>query len=169
TLDCSGYSAAQTIDLHPGSFSSVGGLVHNIGIATTAIIENAIGGGGNDTLIANELGCTLNGGGGNDYLIGQAGNDTLIDGSGLNTLQGGTGNDSYSVQSTAATVFEFANEGTDQVQTFLASYVLSANVENLTFIGSSAHTGTGNELVNVLLGNSGNDVLNGLMGNDTLT
>jgi serralysin len=33
TLDCSGYSVAQTIDLHPGSFSSVGGLVHNIGIA----------------------------------------------------------------------------------------------------------------------------------------
>ncbi|WP_199805532.1 M10 family metallopeptidase C-terminal domain-containing protein, partial [Bradyrhizobium lablabi] len=26
TLDCSGYSAAQTIDLHPGAFSSVGGL-----------------------------------------------------------------------------------------------------------------------------------------------
>src|SRR5437879_7688571 len=66
TLDCSGYSAAQTIDLHPGSFSSIGALVHNIGIATTAIIENAIGGGGNDTLIANELGCTLKGGGGND-------------------------------------------------------------------------------------------------------
>src|SRR5215216_1113623 len=42
TLDCSGYSAAQTIDLHPGSFSSIGALVHNIGIAATAIIENAI-------------------------------------------------------------------------------------------------------------------------------
>ena len=63
TLDCSGYSVAQTIDLHPGSFSSVGGLVHNIGIATTTVIETAIGGSGNDTLIANDYGCTLNGGG----------------------------------------------------------------------------------------------------------
>ena len=54
TLDCSGYSAAQTIDLHAGAFSSVGGLVHNIGIALNAIIENAIGGSGNDTLIAND-------------------------------------------------------------------------------------------------------------------
>jgi len=40
TLDCSGYSAAQTIDLHPGAFSSVGGLVHNIGIALNTTIEN---------------------------------------------------------------------------------------------------------------------------------
>jgi hypothetical protein len=31
TLDCSGYSAAQTIDLHAGAFSSIGGLVNNIG------------------------------------------------------------------------------------------------------------------------------------------
>ena len=44
TLDCSGYSAAQTIDLHPGAFSSVGGLVNNIGIALNAVIEKAIGG-----------------------------------------------------------------------------------------------------------------------------
>ena len=36
TLDCSGYSAAQTIDLHAGAFSSVGGLVNNIGIALNA-------------------------------------------------------------------------------------------------------------------------------------
>ncbi len=33
TLNCSGYSTAQTIDLHAGAFSSVGGLTNNIGIA----------------------------------------------------------------------------------------------------------------------------------------
>src|SRR5207253_994141 len=77
TLDCSGYSAAQTIDLRAGSFSSVGGLVHNIGIALSASIENAIGGSGSDTLIANDLACTLKGGGGNDTLLGGTGNDRL--------------------------------------------------------------------------------------------
>ena len=93
TLDCSGYSAAQTIDLHAGAFSSVGGLVNNIGIALSASIENAIGGSGNDTLIANDGGCTLSGGAGNDTLIGGSGNDRLIGGSGVNTIFGGDGND----------------------------------------------------------------------------
>ncbi|MBV9556861.1 MAG: M10 family metallopeptidase, partial [Pseudolabrys sp.] len=86
TLDCSGYSVAQTIDLHAGSFSSVGGLVHNIGIALGTVIENAIGGSGNDTLIANDAGCSLNGGGGNDRLVSGAGRDVLT---------GGTGNDTF--------------------------------------------------------------------------
>ena len=56
TLDGSGYSAAQTIDLHAGAFCSVGGLVNNIGIALNAVIEKAIGGSGNDTLIASNTG-----------------------------------------------------------------------------------------------------------------
>jgi serralysin len=95
TLDCSGYSAAQTIDLHPGSFSSVGGLIHNIGIATNAIIEKAIGGSGNDFLIANDFGCTLQGGGGNDTLVGGSGNDRLICGSGVDVMSGGAGADTF--------------------------------------------------------------------------
>jgi serralysin len=95
TLDCSGYSVAQTIDLHAGSFSSVGGLVHNIGIATNANIENAIGGSGNDTLIASDLGCTLQGRGGNDTLIGGAGNDRLICGGGIDVVSGGAGADTF--------------------------------------------------------------------------
>ena len=95
TLDCSGYSAAQTIDLHAGAFSSVGGLVNNIGIALNAVIEKAIGGSGNDTLIANDTGCTLSGGGGNDTLIGGAGNDRLIGGTGVDNLTGGGGADTF--------------------------------------------------------------------------
>ena len=95
TLDCSGYSAAQTIDLHAGAFSSVGGLANNIGIALSAIIEKAIGGSGNDTLIANDAGCTLSGGGGNDTLIGGAGNDRLIGGSGIDNLTGGSSGDIF--------------------------------------------------------------------------
>ena len=95
TLDCSGYSAAQTIDLHAGAFSSVGGLVNNIGIALNAVIEKAIGGSGNDTLIASDAGCTLSGGGGNDTLNGGAGNDRLIGGSGIDNLTGGSSGDIF--------------------------------------------------------------------------
>ena len=95
TLDCSGYSANQTIDLHAGAFSSVGGLVHNFGIATSTIIEKAIGGSGGDTLIANDLGCSLDGRGGNDTLTGGAGNDRLIGGTGRDTMTGNGGIDTF--------------------------------------------------------------------------
>src|SRR5258708_12078869 len=72
TLDCSGYSAAQTIDLHPGAFSSVGGLVNNIGIALSATVEKAIGGSGNDRLTPNHSGFTLSGARASDTLIAGA-------------------------------------------------------------------------------------------------
>ena len=116
------------------------------------------------TGVGNGLNNVIIGGTGDDYLIGLDGNDVLIDGSGLNTLQGGKGDDVYAVQSNADTVFEFANEGTDQVQTFLASYHLSANVENLTFVGNMDHSGLGNELSNVITGSGGNDTLDGGVG-----
>ena len=41
----------QTIDLTPGSYSSVDGLINNIGIAYGTEIQNAIGGSGDDTFI----------------------------------------------------------------------------------------------------------------------
>jgi hypothetical protein len=71
TLDCSGYSQNQTIDLNPGHWSSVGGYVNNIGVYLTTNIENAVGGTGNDLIIPNgSLVGTLTGGGGNDTFQG---------------------------------------------------------------------------------------------------
>src|SRR5882724_9016272 len=85
TLNCSGYSQNQVINLTGGSFSNVGGLVGNIGIYTTAVIENAIGGSGNDTITGNSANNTLTGNGGNDTLNGGAGDDTLDGGTGTDT------------------------------------------------------------------------------------
>src|SRR6185295_15243866 len=47
------------------------------------------------------------------------------------------------------------------------SFTLGANVENLTFTGTGATAGTGNELNNILTGNVGANVLTGGAGNDT--
>jgi serralysin len=66
TLDLSGYSSASIIDLHAGGFSDAGGMTDNISIAFGATIENAVGGSGNDILIANEVQNRLHGGGGGD-------------------------------------------------------------------------------------------------------
>ena len=77
TLNASGYTQDQTINLNPGVWSSIGGLVNNIGIYTTTNIANAIAGSGNDLIIPNgslsQKG-TLTGGSGNDIFQGtQAG------------------------------------------------------------------------------------------------
>ena len=52
----------------------------------------------------------------------------------------------------------------------IASYTLTANVENLTYTGAGNFTGTGNGLANVITGGAGNDTLNdgGGTGVDTL-
>ncbi|VIO75411.1 Poly(beta-D-mannuronate) C5 epimerase 2 [Bradyrhizobium ivorense] len=119
------------------------------------------------TGIGNDLDNLIMGGSGYNYLVGFGGDDRLNAGyGGLNTLQGGTGNDLYSVQANTDSVVEFANEGIDEVQTFLASYTLSPNVEKLTFLGATSHTGTGNNLANTLTGGAGNDTFTGAGGND---
>ena len=177
------------------------------GIDVLTTVENVIGGDGNDTIVgstaANQLDAglgddSLNGGDGNDTLLGGAGNDTLIGGlgtdslsggvgndtlsdgsTGNNTLAGGDGNDLYLVAAATDLVSELLNEGNDTVQTaFGTAYTLTANVENLTYTGSTAFTGTGNALNNTLtagagaqslVGGDGDDTLIGGDGNDTLT
>ena len=76
--DFSGYGQAQKIDLGQGNFSDVGGLKANVSIAVGAVIENAIGGSGADTILGNASDNRLTGGAGNDTLNGGAGNDVAV-------------------------------------------------------------------------------------------
>jgi hypothetical protein len=103
-----------------------------------------------------------------NVLMGGIDDDTLNGGSGADTLIGGAGNDTYVVDSAGDAVTENADEGTDEVRTSLTSYTLGANVENLTFTGTAAFTGSGNALDNVITGGNGADTLNGGDGDDTL-
>ncbi len=95
TLDVSGYSTNDIIDLTPGAASSIGGLINNITIDSGTLIHDAIAGSGNDLLIGNSADNELIGGAGNDTLIGGGGADTLTGGSGINTfvMRAGSGND----------------------------------------------------------------------------
>jgi serralysin len=65
-------------------------MVNNIAIAYNTAIDTAIGGSGNDTILANGDGDHLYGGAGNDTLTGGAGVDFLNGGPGNNTLDGGS-------------------------------------------------------------------------------
>ncbi len=69
TLDLSGFSATSIVDLNPGQFSSVNGMVDNIGIDFSTWIDTAIGGAGNDTFYVNAQDDTIDGGDGTDTVV----------------------------------------------------------------------------------------------------
>ena len=104
---------------------------------------------------------------GSNTLYGYGGNDTLDGGTGADTMIGGLGNDTYISDNTGDVITENAGEGIDTVQTAY-SYVLGAELENLTLTGALNRNGYGNGLDNVILGNSGNNGLKGYAGNDVL-
>ncbi len=104
----------------------------------------------------------------NNILIGGPGNDSLDGGGGVDTMAGGAGNDSYYVDNTGDIITENAGEGTDWVFA-TASYVLPANVENLTILAQGSINATGNDLANVIAGYSGANIIDGRGGNDKLT
>ena len=83
------FSNAQTADLGAGNFAR--GNVYNAlqfrGDARS-LIENAVGGAGNDALTGNQANNRLVGGAGNDSLDGGSGDDNLLGGDGDDTLVG---------------------------------------------------------------------------------
>jgi Ca2+-binding RTX toxin-like protein len=102
-----------------------------------------------------------------DSLTGGAGADWLDGAGGGDTMRGRAGNDTYAVNHAGDTTIEVAGEGTDTVRASL-SWILAANLEVLTLLGSGNINGTGNTIANSVTGNSGANSLSGLAGNDTL-
>lgn len=141
----------------------LGKFVENLTLTGTAIINGT----------GNELANYLTGNVMGNELYGNVGNDTLDGGVGADTLIGGSGNDTYYVDSSSDVVKETDSNGLDTggIDTVLstsASYVLSANLENLTLTGSGMISGTGNDIANLIRGNIASNTLDGGLGADTL-
>jgi serralysin len=143
-----------------------GRLQDNVGIAYGAIIENAIGGSGNDSMIGNSADNIMRGNAGNDLIASGLGNDTLDGGAGNDEMLGGAGNDLYVVGEEADVVTELVDEGSDTVRSSI-DYVLGANVEDLVLTDGAAK-GTGNAFNNTLTGNAAANRLIGDAGIDRL-
>ncbi len=167
TLDLSGYSKASNIDLMAGHYSSAAGMTNNIAIAYTTLIENAAGGGGNDSIAGNDAANLLTGGAGADQIASGFGNDTLNGGSGADTLAGGSGADTYYVDNAGDVVSENIGDGQDWVMASV-SYTLGANIEGLSLVSAANLNATGNSANNWLYGGAGNNILDGGQGADTM-
>jgi len=104
TYDFSNYSSNLKVDLRPGEWTTTSSAqlarlkydgsklaVGNIANAlqfngdARSLIENAIGGAGNDVLTGNQAANSLSGGAGADTLTGGIGNDTIDGGAGTDT------------------------------------------------------------------------------------
>jgi serralysin len=167
TLDCSGYSGSQVINLTPGSYSSVNGMIENVAIAFNCSIEKAIGGAGNDTLIAV----------GNNVLTGGSGIDTFYLAAGMNTITDlgfGNVNDILTVGYKATAIAKAAGNFTATGETGNnGTAFIDANGHDVNLASAGGNngwiitnlSGTGS----VLTGSSHNDTITGGFGNDTLT
>ena len=121
---------------------------------------------GFENLTGSQFNDTLTGTSGNNVLTGLAGNDRLDGGAGADRMLGGTGNDTYVVDNAGDVVDETDGDGTDTVQSSISFSLADGahaigSVENLTLTGTASINATGNELDNVLIGNSAANVLIG--------
>ena len=173
--DMSNFGGGVSVDLNPGSLSITSdaqraqlgggnqaqGNVYNsllFGGNFASIIENAIGGAGNDTITGNQVANVLTGNGGNDTLYGGAGGDALSGGSGFDFAR----YDNYAgagmtirLDAPGANTGEAAGDTFDSIEGIIASF------------GNDAVVGDGN--TNYLYGLTGNDYIYSQGGNDYLS
>ncbi|MFL6740460.1 MAG: M10 family metallopeptidase C-terminal domain-containing protein, partial [Sphingomicrobium sp.] len=166
TLDYSGFSTNQLINLNPETFSNAGPGVGNVSIARGVVIENAVGGTGNDVLIGNAVANLLTGGSGVDDLSGLDGNDVIDGGAGDDRIDGGAGID-FAVYDSAAAGVSVSLAGSGPQNTSGAGIDTLLSIEAVR--GSAfADNLTGGSATDTLYGMSGDDLLFGNAGNDTL-
>jgi len=184
TYDLSSYSTDLNLDLMPGGHSvfsatqlaNLGdnnmsrGNVFNAFMHESdprSLIENAIGGSGNDLIKGNTADNLLKGEDGNDTIFGNTGNDTFFGGTGNDKLYGGGGNDKL-----------YGGKDDDYIKGHSGNDYLKGHSGNDHLRGGSGKDllkgGSGNDLLkgeagnDTIFGNSGNDVFFGGTGNDKL-
>lgn len=177
TYDLSNFGEGIQVDLAPGGWStfstSLLSQLHydgthpargNVANALQfegdprSLIENAIGGAGDDAIFGNAADNRLEGGGGNDILVGVAGRDSLLGNTGDDTILGGADADTI-----------WGGSGDDSLVGGQGDDLLHGGIGNDTLEGGEGtdrlNGGLGDDR---LVGGAGNDALYGDDGDDTL-
>ncbi|MCA0872151.1 M10 family metallopeptidase C-terminal domain-containing protein [Seohaeicola saemankumensis] len=184
TYDLSAYATDLAIDLAPGAASLfdaaqlarlasgiyASGNIYNALLYQDdlqSLIENALGGTGDDRISGNVADNALNGGPGDDRLTGRQGDDRLTGGSGDDTLIGGSGDDRLT-----------GGRGNDALRGQTGDDDLRGHAGDDVLLGARGQDrllgGAGNDLMwgggddDVLIGQGGNDEMYGDAGDDLL-
>jgi len=184
TLDFSSTLAAGvTVNLATVGTTQV--VNANLTLKLMDLLQNIIGGGGNDTLTGNSLNNVISGGTGNDTLIAGTGNDTFpldcdtqlnsktivtIGAPGFNTLDfSGTQTLTINIDLAILGVPQVVNPHlTLTVQGVGIRQVFGGMMNNTIRGNSSGDTLHGGPADDLLQGRSGNDILDGRGGHNTL-
>jgi serralysin len=132
---------------------------------TASLIENAVGGSGNDTISGNAAGNSLNGGGGNDMLFGKAGNDVLTGGAGTNYLDGGAGADSL-IGAGGVSCASYVDSAAGLTINLLAPSTSTGDAAGDSY--SNVHNVLGSSFSDTIVADNAGDRLYGGLGNDTI-
>ncbi|MBU8539653.1 S8 family serine peptidase [Falsiroseomonas tokyonensis] len=168
-LNAAATTGPLLIDLRPGFISTIAGESLTIGAGT--LIEDAIGGDGNDILRGNAADNRLEGMRGKDRLFGYAGADTLLGGDGDDVLTGGAGGDLLVGGAGLDRVVYTTQVRLDLLTPSLNTGEAQGDVlQGIEHIWGSAMADTlaGSDLGDVLLGQAGDDWLFGRDGVDRL-
>ena len=178
TYDLSAFETGVSIDLAPGGHSvfARGQLARlgggpNDGLARgnifnallhegdrRSMIENAIGGSGNDRIAGNAVENRIAGGDGNDVLVGRDAFDDLAGGDGRDRLKGGGGDDNLAGDDGEDRLFGGAGD----------DFVFAGDGDDIARGGAGNDAMLGELGDDVLIGGAGDDLLRGNFGNDRL-
>ncbi|UYN99845.1 MAG: M10 family metallopeptidase C-terminal domain-containing protein [Devosia sp.] len=149
-----------------------------------SLIENAKGGSGDDSITGNQVANKLYGNGGADDLSGLAGNDKLYGNSGNDTLDGGSGNDwlyggsgaDALIGGSGSDTAAYGGSSRGVVASLINRSINTNNAAGDTYNSIENLSGTsygdrlyGDNIRNLIWGQSGNDRLYGNGGNDSLS
>ncbi|WP_430396846.1 phage head spike fiber domain-containing protein [Ferrovibrio sp.] len=167
SFDLTGLSTDATINLNPGTFSTINTLgQNNIAIAYGATIENAIGGSGNDLIIASALANVLNGGAGSDTVSYSASNAGVQVNLSTGTNSGGNaaGDTFVSIENVTGSAFNDVITGSNNAS---LSHVFYGEDGDDIFYATNGretfHGGAGFDWVSYANATAGATVINGAM------
>ena len=153
------------------------GLATGEGTDSLAGIENIIGSAFDDSLTGDNGANAIESGDGDDFIFAKEAADTIDAGDGDDTIDAGTGSDSVDgglgidtldYTDEAKIVVDLADIGTSSISVANGDTDTVSNIENIIGSNTAADTIVGNNLVNIIEGQTGNDTLDGDAGDDTL-